>query len=1066
MSVLILAAAAVMVVAVAVAVIILVVHYLSKPAKPRASLSAQPFASPALSHQDVLRTRYFVNPVNASRKCPRCHAALAADAPEGLCPACLMAGGLEGNSLPPTSSGHGTPSGIGAVDAAALAEAFPNLDILELLGQGGMGTVIKVRQKNIDRMAALKVIPPQAALDPTFAERFAREARALARLNHSSIVTVYDSGQQGGFYFLLMEYIDGANLRQLMRSERIAPREALAIVPQICDALQYAHDQGIVHRDIKPENVLIDRTGRVKIADFGLAKLLGTSPADFTLTHTQQVMGTPRYMAPEQIERPSEVDHRADIYSLGVVIYEMLTGELPMGRFAPPSQKVEIDVRLDAIVLRTLEKEPARRYQRASEVRTELESVGHSAPPRRAPAGSAAAQHRAIEQALSLKQQAAAPPLGIVLAVAIGMVLGMLMIGAGLALAAFPFFASSSWNLDPWPFFGAGIGTLVGGAGAFLGSYNTYRQLAGAVDLMSSPDITWFDYVLLAYGALGILTMIPGIQGMLFDPSEEHVYPMLLMGGIVSFQALLGILWRWGARNLRAGESTSHALTDLKQRNKLRPDFVPAVVVPALAIAAVWGLVLLNFHSMTDHWPKKSDHHMDLVRAMPPSSTDAASGGVTVVKRVVYGVGRDHRGPAIRSLWIAAAVSVALVFCGLTIWRGVGPRRAVGGPPAVLAVAPPFGHPIWPLGVAVLSLATLVFPWVSLKLDDVVREPDFQVKLTNDVEYSGESLRQITAMPEGVRHIAAGVNHVGGVAAAILAIAGTVLAVSAMARRDLTRTFAVAAIVAGILAILFISSFGHRIGERDETLVIDAITLRGLGQSISIDGRGPGHGSAPALVLAEYVSASPAFGMYTAAAAAGLLVLIGATQWAWSLGASDDELAAVQKPVPAAAFGKPEIAGDRELALALVRAPGMGLIVSGVLGLAPIVLFCLAIPLSWAVERTGAATVIPLPLASIGVLNPPVLLAQAGPPMGGPDLTMWGLLAVTLGAVVLLAALPSSILLILGGLKMRQLHSYGLARFAAIVALLPLGPQWLVSLPMGIWALAVLGRPEVKRAFE
>jgi hypothetical protein len=163
-----------------------------------------------------------------------------------------------------------------------------------------------------------------------------------------------------------------------MWAGHLQPQEAIAIVPLVCDALQYAHDQGVVHRDVKPENVLLDKAGHVKIADFGLAKLLHHSPRDFTLTHSRQVMGTPQYMAPEQIERPSDVDHRADIYSLGVMFYEMLTGELPLGRFAPPSQKVQIDIRIDEIVMRTLEKEPARRYQQVSEVRTELDSVSSS----------------------------------------------------------------------------------------------------------------------------------------------------------------------------------------------------------------------------------------------------------------------------------------------------------------------------------------------------------------------------------------------------------------------------------------------------------------------------------------------------------------------------------------------------------------------------------------------------------------------------------------------------------------------------------------------------------------
>jgi hypothetical protein len=147
------------------------------------------------------------------------------------------------------------------------------------------------------------------------------------------------------------------------------------VVPQICDALQYAHRNGVVHRDIKPENILLDPAGRVKIADFGLAKLLGRTPAHLTLTSDRQVMGTLHYMAPEQVETPLAVDHRADIFALGVVFYEMLTGELPLGRFARPSQKAKVDARLDEVVFRALEKEPARRYQAASEVRVELDRI-------------------------------------------------------------------------------------------------------------------------------------------------------------------------------------------------------------------------------------------------------------------------------------------------------------------------------------------------------------------------------------------------------------------------------------------------------------------------------------------------------------------------------------------------------------------------------------------------------------------------------------------------------------------------------------------------------------------
>jgi TM2 domain-containing membrane protein YozV/predicted Ser/Thr protein kinase len=261
----------------------------------------------------------------------------------------------------------------------AIAHLFPQLDVLEVLGSGGMGVVYKARQRSLDRFVALKVLPIGG--DEAFAERFAREARALARLQHPSIVTVHDSGRAGDLFYFIMEYVDGANLRRMMDAHRMEPDPALGIVIQLCDALQYAHDRGVMHRDIKPENILVDRAGRVKIADFGLAKLLERRETDFTLTAPAQVMGTMHYMAPEQIERPAEVDHRADIYALGVVVYEVLTGELPLGRFPVPSARAAVDHRLDDIVLRALEKEPARRYQRMSEMKTDFERVTFTAPP-------------------------------------------------------------------------------------------------------------------------------------------------------------------------------------------------------------------------------------------------------------------------------------------------------------------------------------------------------------------------------------------------------------------------------------------------------------------------------------------------------------------------------------------------------------------------------------------------------------------------------------------------------------------------------------------------------------
>jgi serine/threonine protein kinase len=240
--------------------------------------------------------------------------------------------------------------------------------------------VYKARQTKLDRLVALKVLPQETASDPAFAERFAREARSLAKLSHPGIVTVHDFGQTDSQRYFVMEYVEGVTLRQRLRTGNVLPSEVLNIVMQTCDALQYAHGEGIVHRDIKPENILLDKRGRVRIADFGIAKLLLRRTGDYTLTDPWQVMGTLHYMAPEQIEKPLRVDHRADIYSLGVVCYELLTGELPLGRFAPPSDKVLVDQAVDEVVLRALEKEPDLRYQQVGDMRMALEGIARGAP--------------------------------------------------------------------------------------------------------------------------------------------------------------------------------------------------------------------------------------------------------------------------------------------------------------------------------------------------------------------------------------------------------------------------------------------------------------------------------------------------------------------------------------------------------------------------------------------------------------------------------------------------------------------------------------------------------------
>jgi serine/threonine protein kinase len=306
--------------------------------------------------------------------CPKCGAPLASDAPGGLCPRCLI--GLNLNTETAVT-GEDDAVRRPPLTPEEIAPHFPQLEVLECLGRGGMGVVYKARQRSLGRLVALKLLAPEREKDHDFAARFAREAKALAQLSHPHIVTVHDFGQTNGFFYLLMEFVDGVNLRDLLRTRRLSPEEALAIVPPLCEALQFAHERGIVHRDIKPENLLLAKDGSVKIADFGIAKMMGP---ESDAQRESGTAGTPGYMAPEQENSPERVDSRADIYSLGVVFYEMLTGEKPARDLQPPSRKVQLDIRIDEIVLRALERTPELRFQTAAEFRTAVQTVASTSP--------------------------------------------------------------------------------------------------------------------------------------------------------------------------------------------------------------------------------------------------------------------------------------------------------------------------------------------------------------------------------------------------------------------------------------------------------------------------------------------------------------------------------------------------------------------------------------------------------------------------------------------------------------------------------------------------------------
>jgi serine/threonine protein kinase len=262
--------------------------------------------------------------------------------------------------------------------AGRMQELLPHYQFLGMIGMGGMGAVYKARHVALDRFVAVKILPPDMDRSgaSNFAERFKQEARTMARLAHPCIVNVFDFGQtaDGQLYFV-MEFVDGTDVQKMIRAQKkLAPEQALTIAAHVCDALTYAHRHGVIHRDIKPANVLIDGEGRIKIADFGLAKATDPQHAS-DLTRSDIALGTPHFIAPEAMTAGMEVDHRADLYAVGVMLYNMLTGDLPSGMFKLPSQKTACDLRCDQIVARALDPDRESRYQSAADIRKDIDAI-------------------------------------------------------------------------------------------------------------------------------------------------------------------------------------------------------------------------------------------------------------------------------------------------------------------------------------------------------------------------------------------------------------------------------------------------------------------------------------------------------------------------------------------------------------------------------------------------------------------------------------------------------------------------------------------------------------------
>lgn len=299
---------------------------------------------------------------------------------------------LRENSIVQTASAVGgglpPPPVVESIERSTVEEEFatdqttirqglniPGYEIDRVLGRGGMGEVYLARQESLSRMVAIKVLSQELARQDDFVIRFEKEAAALAALSHPNIVGIIDRGRTGDTYFFVMDFVEGHSLREMLRDGPLPPDQAVNLIAQVCNAIEYAHSKGVIHRDLKPENILIDMQGQVKVADFGLAGIIGGDER-LHLTKTDTAMGTFQYMAPEQRRNSRDVDGRADLFSLGVMLYELITGEVPVGMFKLPSERMDgLDPRIDDVIRRAMESDPADRYQRASAIYADLESM-------------------------------------------------------------------------------------------------------------------------------------------------------------------------------------------------------------------------------------------------------------------------------------------------------------------------------------------------------------------------------------------------------------------------------------------------------------------------------------------------------------------------------------------------------------------------------------------------------------------------------------------------------------------------------------------------------------------
>ena len=251
-----------------------------------------------------------------------------------------------------------------------LAPLFPAYHIECLIATGGMGAVYRAVQKSLDRTVAIKILPREFSQDPVFCASFEAEAKSMARLNHPNLIGVYDFGEVNGMLFIIMEFVPGQSLFHLAHGHAVEPNEVIRLITGICQGLAHAHENGIIHRDIKPSNVLLDQNNEPKIGDFGLAHPVGTGHQEGA-----QIYGTPGYTAPEVVNAPQTVNHRADIFSIGVLLHELLTGKLPADDPRPASQIAHCDPRFDAIIQRATAEAPEMRYPNAHQIIADISQI-------------------------------------------------------------------------------------------------------------------------------------------------------------------------------------------------------------------------------------------------------------------------------------------------------------------------------------------------------------------------------------------------------------------------------------------------------------------------------------------------------------------------------------------------------------------------------------------------------------------------------------------------------------------------------------------------------------------